>query len=280
LGCFAHQNLIPFNQMPQLSQYQRQRTVIKELWYNNVKKPQKIIDITGYPKSTVYDIIKKLQETGSASPRPRPGRPKVLTPRKRRHLGKMIASNNAISASEMTARLQEQHPTLSVSTRTVQRTVSEDLQYVVCRPIPVPLLRQVHIEARLNWAFAHRRDKWNQTIFSDETTFQLFRNTQLVRYRRGESRPHRAMVKHPYKVHLWGAFSASGPVGFFLFTGTMDAKRYCEILQSHLLPNASDVGRQWRFQQDNAPVHTAKATLRFLNQIMFPFLIGHSTKSN
>ena len=97
-------------------------------------------------------------------------------------------------------------------------------------------------------------------FFSDETTFQTFRNTQLVRYRRGDPRPCRGMVKHPYKVHSWGAFTAQGPVALFLFTENLNAQRYCGILKSFLIPNISKVGRRWYFQQDNSPIHTSRVT--------------------
>ena len=48
----------------------------------------------------------------------------------------------------------------------------------------------------------HRHDNWNKTIFLDETTFQMYRNTLQVRYRQEEPRLLKTMVKHPYKVHM------------------------------------------------------------------------------
>jgi len=32
-------------------------------------------------------------------------------------------------------------------------------------------------ERRVQWALAHKDDDWSRTIFSDETSYQLFRNT-------------------------------------------------------------------------------------------------------
>ena len=43
----------------------------------------------------------------------------------------------------------------------------------------------------------------------------------------------------------------------------MNSEKYCEILQSQLVPNAHDAGYGWRFQQDNAPTHTAGRTQQF-----------------
>ena len=46
------------------------------------------------------------------------------------------------------------------------------------------------------------------------------------------------MVKHPYKVHAWGAFSAKDQVGFLLFTRIIDEVFYQEILIKSLFENA------------------------------------------
>ena len=188
-----------------------------------------------------------------------PGRPPILTVKQRRHLGQIVQNNNAATAAGMTERLKQKDPNLKVSVRTVQRTLKKTLKFEVCRPLRVPLLQPYHIAARLEWAQKHIRDNWSNTIFSDETTFQMFRNTQLVRYHRGESRPHRSMVKHPYKVHAWGAFTAQGPIALVLFTENFNAKRYQQILETHLFPYISRANRQFCFQQDNSPIHKARA---------------------
>jgi transposase len=241
------------------------RSFVSQIWAQGIQKPQEIAEISGLPVSTVYRYVAKLQKTGSLSPTGRAGRPTILSPKKRRHLGRIASLKKFTSASEIAATLEKKHPGLSVSERTIQRELRK-LKYQVCRPLRVPLLTETQVARRLEWALAHSQDSWNHTIFSDETTFQLFRNTELVRYKVGEARPHRPVVKHPYKVHLWAAFSRKGPIGFHLFTGIMNAQIYCQILTAHLFPNASEAGRQWRFQQDNCPIHTAKITSSLLER--------------
>ena len=133
--------------MPRKRNLSDRRSTIRELWHNGLKKPAEIVRKTGFPKSTVYDLVKKLKETGSTSPRPRSGRPQIITSNKRQYLGRLIHSYNAVSAPEMTEKLKNIDPTLEVTTRTVQQTVKQRLHYVVCCPIPVPLLHPRHIEA-------------------------------------------------------------------------------------------------------------------------------------
>ncbi|CAI2196848.1 8756_t:CDS:1, partial [Funneliformis geosporum] len=55
---------------------------VKKLWFNNVQKPAKIIKITGYPKSTVYDIVNRLKEMENVKHLPCPGHPLLLIPNK------------------------------------------------------------------------------------------------------------------------------------------------------------------------------------------------------
>ncbi|GES96921.1 IS630 family transposase [Rhizophagus clarus] len=185
--------------------------------------------------STVYDIVNRLKKTGSVKHLPISGRPLILSPTKRQYLGRLLKNDNATTSALMTTKLNNLYPNLNAS----------------------------HVEAHLQWALNHNYDDWSHTIFSDESTFQTFCNTQIVRYKAGNLRPSHLMVKHPYKVHVWDAFSRQGPIGVALFTGKINSAKYREILQFQLLPNAYHAGYGWKFQQDNAPTHTAKLTQQF-----------------
>jgi transposase len=154
------------------SAFEMQRLTVKELWDNNIRKPSEIIKITGFPKSTVYDIVNRLKKTGSVEHLPIPGRPLVLSPKKRRYLGHLLKNDNAKTSALMTTKLNNLYPNFNVSTRTVQRTLKNKLNYIVCRPRPDPLLKASHVESRLQWALNHTQDDWSHTIFSDESTFR------------------------------------------------------------------------------------------------------------
>ena len=57
-------------------------------------------------------------------------------------------------------------------------------------------------ENRLSWVRDHVNYNWKKVVFSDETTIQMFCNT-LPAWSR-DAKPIAPMVKHPFKVHIWG----------------------------------------------------------------------------
>jgi len=94
-------------------------------------------------------------------------------------------------------------------------------------------------------------------IFTDETTIQLFQNTNRVWKKKGE-RIIASTVKHPQKVHVWGCFSSKGFGKLVIFTGILDSFKMCKIYKKGLLPTAYKwFGNDWTLCEDNDPKHTS-----------------------
>ena len=49
-------------------------------------------------------------------------------------------------------------------------------EYSSSIPLAIPMLIDHHIEMRKSQVQAHMNDNWNQTIFTNETVFDLFQN--------------------------------------------------------------------------------------------------------
>lgn len=64
------------------------------------------------------------------------------------------------------------------------------------------MLTATHKQQRVEWANNHINDDWSRTLFSDETAFQLFRNT-VERWHKGTHQV-RAMPKDRTKFFAWG----------------------------------------------------------------------------
>ena len=95
------------------------------------------------------------------------------------------------------------------------------LGYTATLPRRVPLLTERAKQNRLEWAQNYSHYDWCKVVFSDETTLQMFRNTCLA-WSKSKPPPIAPMVKHPFKLHLWGAICARGKVGLYTFVENMD----------------------------------------------------------
>ncbi|MDF4419950.1 transposase, partial [Vibrio parahaemolyticus] len=77
-------------------------------------------------------------------------------------------------------------------------------------------------------------------------------------------------VKHGGgSIMVWGCMSAAGVGHLTVCDGTLNSTKYCTILETHMLPSARALfrrGKNWMFQQDNAPCHTSKASRTWLQE--------------
>jgi hypothetical protein len=111
-----------------------------------------------------------------------------------------------------------------------------------------------------------------QVIFSDETYIDV--RPPVAQYVRRSStetiRQEHCNAHKPYlqRVMFWGAFCSDGPLALVPLSGTMNGEKYKAILRDHLVPFLEDLplAEAYCFQQDNAPAHTAHATMHFLGE--------------
>ncbi|CAG8738106.1 19570_t:CDS:2, partial [Racocetra persica] len=97
------------------------------------------------PRSTIYDNIKRLKVRGNVD----------------------HARGNAAYLSSIGN---------DVSYRTIGRYLAI-IGYVKNVPRKTSMLTNDQKRKRVEWAQAHLNDNWNRTFFTDESAFQLFRNT-------------------------------------------------------------------------------------------------------
>ena len=197
-----------------MSQLAERRCLVKALWEGGHKEVADLLKITGFPKKSLYRWVAQLAETNDLKQGKRPGRPKKLTSKQRRYLGLIATGEECATSSELTEILNDKYPDLNITARTIRDNLKQ-LGYKVC--VPRPTLTKKAMKRRVAWAQAHLNKRWGRTVFSDESTFQLFRNTIRVRYKSGKSVPTRGVVKHRIKSMYGDLFVRRGSSVFTFF---------------------------------------------------------------
>ncbi len=130
-------------------------------------------------------------------------------------------------------------------------------------------------QRRLTWAKEKKNwtvAQWSKVLFSDESKFCISFGNQGPRVWRKGGEAHgpsflKSSVKFLQSVMIWGAMSSAG-VGPLCFLKTnVTAPVYQDILEHFMLPSTDQLFKDadFIFQQDLAPVHTAKSTKSWLN---------------
>uniref|UniRef100_A0A9J8AZP5 Tc1-like transposase DDE domain-containing protein n=2 Tax=Cyprinus carpio carpio TaxID=630221 RepID=A0A9J8AZP5_CYPCA len=75
-------------------------------------------------------------------------------------------------------------------------------------------------------------------------------------------------VQKPASLMVWGCMSACGMGSLHICKGTINAERYIQVLEQHMLPSRRRLfqGRPCIFQHDNARPHTASITTSWLRR--------------
>lgn len=234
----------------------------------------------GVKKSTVGAIIRKWKTYKTTDNLPRSGAPRKISPRGVKMITRTVSKNPRTTRGDLVNDLQR------AGTNVTKATISNTLRRQglrSCSARRVPLLKPVHVRARLKFAREHLDDPeedWENVIWSDETKVELFgRNTTRRVWRRenAELQPKNTIptVKHGGgNIMLWGCFSAKGPGRLIRVQERMNGAMYREILSANLLPSARalKMKRGWVFQHDNDPKHTARATKEWLRKKHFKVL--------
>jgi hypothetical protein len=136
-------------------------------------------------------------------------------------------------------------------------------------------LTETHIDRRLKWAEKMCRDHrlllpW---VFTDECCIEI-NPSRTHAYPIPGLTPQELVfqdyAKFPVKIMVWSAITQNRKWPLYLVKGTMDQKRYLEILREANLISIMDEiygPFQWVLQDDGAPAHRAKIVKETLNQV-------------
>ncbi len=233
----------------------------------------------GVKKSTVGAIIRKWKTYKTTDNLPRSGSPRKISPRG----VKMITRTVSKTTVPRTTRGDLVNDLQRAGTKVTKATISNTLRRQGLKSYSarrVPLLKPVHVQARLKFTREHLDDPeedW-ENVMKPKYNFLVKNSTCRVwRRKNAELHPKNAIptVKHGGgNIMLWGCFSAKGPGRLICVKERMNGAMYREILSENLLPSARalKMKRGWVFQHDNDRKHTARATKEWLRKKHFKVL--------
>jgi hypothetical protein len=144
-------------------------------------------------------------------------------------------------------------------------------------PRKKPFISKTNMTKRFNWAKIHQNwtvDDWKKVIWSDESKFNLFGSDGVRKVWRkpGEEYKPECMkktVKHGGgSVMVWGAMALNGVGNLHFIDDIMTKEVYKDVLENNLFSSARKLRmrRNFIFQQDNDPKHTAKILQKYFEE--------------
>ena len=236
---------------------------------------EKTAEVVGCSQATVSRVLASKNKIIKK----RPGRPQIMTSQKRKRLASALLKNkksrrqNLAQASQL---FSKQNNGQEVSERTIQKALRlEGIRS--CMPRPKPLISPENKVKRLAFAEEYKDwtvEAWKKVLLSDESTFSQFQTSRWGQvWRKSVEEFHEdciaSTVKQSPKRMFWGCFSWVGLGPIFPLVGPVTGATYREVLETYAVPtlkeHARRVKKKFVFQEDNAPVHTAKVARGFLH---------------
>ncbi len=141
---------------------------------------------------------------------------------------------------------------------------------------PLPAKIMIQKRRRFLWAKAHLKwtvAKWKTVLWSDESKFEVLfgkLGRHVIRTKEDKDNPscYQRSVQKPASLMVSGCMSACGMGSLHIWKGTINAERYIQVLEQHMLPSRRRLfqGRPCIFQHDNARPHTASITTSWLRR--------------
>lgn len=240
---------------------------------NQGKTLREIGRIVDKRPGTVCKIIKRYEEIGCASSRPRSGRPPKLNSVHEREICKAVHGNPSTSAQVIANNLSRDY-NVKVTPQTVRNRL-KSCGFVGRVPRKKPYIGKLNRKRRLDFAkeyISKPTPFWESVIFSDESKFNVSGSDgrQKVWRKKNkalESKNLRPTFKHGGGgIMVWGCMAANGVGSLQIINGIMNQYVYIDILKNNLQQSANKLGlgRSFIFQQDNDPKHTAMKTKEWL----------------
>jgi transposase len=228
----------------------------------------------GIPKSTVHSVISNHRRNGTVETQPRGGRPRALTARDKRAVKRAVLRDRRIHRASFLEELP-----IEVSVRTIRNSLYE-MEFFSRIAVKKPFISKRHAADRLEFARKYEHwtsSDWAKVIWTDESSFELGKNSRTVRvWRRAYEKYHWDCLAPSFKsgrtsVMVWAAITGTTKSSIVLLpSGERTAADFVRIVYEGVLgdywqhhPNPD----QYVLMEDGAPIHRALLPKRWLDDI-------------
>ena len=264
LYCFASTSLFVFAMV--LSVYAKQRIV--HLVYvegrDNRVEVARLLHKEGIvtTRKSVAAFLRRYEIDGTIERRQGSGRPTKLSMEVLRIVEIQMRTDDETTAVQLHKLLASLGHEVSLTTILNSRRL---LGWTFRGSAYCQLIRQPNKVKRLAWATENMECEFEDVIWTDEASIQMESHRRFCHRKRGEQPTPKPRPKHPFKVHVWAGISCRGATNICIFTGTLEADGFCQILNDFLIPFVRDVyPDHHRLMMDNDPKHTSIKAKAFL----------------
>ncbi len=171
------------------------------------------------------------------------GRKTILDARDLRALRRHCITYRNATVMEITTWAQEYFQK-ALSVNTIHRAI-RCCRLKLYRSKKKPYLNMIQKRRRFLWAKAHLKwtvAKWKTVLWSDESKFEVLfgkLGRHVIRIKEDKDNPscYQRSVQKPASLMVWGCMSACGMGSLHTWKGTINAERYIQVLEQHMLPS-------------------------------------------
>lgn len=216
-------------------------------------------------QTTIYNVFQRYRQRGSIQTAKRPGRPRKLTDRDLRELGRIIQHLRKMKAPEICNLMLKE-----VSTRTIRQKAHEMVFFFSRVAAKKPFINEDQRKRRLTFARDHQHwtiNNWKKVIWTNESSFEIGKQYQQVMvWRTTREKVKSSCLVPTFKsgrssIMVWGAFIGERTSPLVIMPPKRrTAKDFIEIVYEGAWPmDPKFRSIQFFFLiKDGAPVHKAK----------------------
>jgi transposase len=232
----------------------------KHLSWNQRKIAEKI----GCSQKTVSDTLQRWKNHGTVEDLAGRGRKPLLdtSDPNNNPVTHAIRKRRKSSATRIQHEVKEEL-NISVSCSTIYR-LRKQLGFR-----PVHFRRRIRLDdnakrKRLQYSLEHIDDDWKNVIFTDESMFLLTDEHEVIWKRPESPMIEKPVDEYPEKFMVWGGIWWDGKTELCFIEGSVNAKKYQDILTKYLVRPGLIEGKE--VLQDGARPHTAESTLEYMDE--------------